>query len=60
MHDTRLDFELPSLPGKTWKVVADTSRPSPEDIAEAGTGPAVTDPKHWVEGRSVVILETDS
>jgi isoamylase len=60
MHDGRLDFELPSIPGRSWKRVADTARPAPEDIAEPGTETLVAEPKYWVEGRSVVILETDS
>jgi glycogen operon protein len=60
MHDGKLDFELPSLEGRTWKRVADTALPAPEDVAEPGTETLVTEPKYWAEGRSVVILETDS
>jgi isoamylase len=60
MHDGELDFELPQLEGRAWRRVADTARPAPEDVAEAGAGAPVTDAKYWVQGRSVVILETDS
>jgi isoamylase len=60
MHDGRLDFELPRLEGRTWKRVADTARPAPDDVSEPGSGEPVTEPRCWVEGRSVVILETDS
>jgi glycogen operon protein len=60
MHDGRLDFELPSLEGRSWKRVADTARPAPEDFSEPGSEPPVTEPTYWAEGRSVVILETDS
>jgi isoamylase len=60
MHDGELDFELPQLEGRTWTRVADTARSSPEDVAEAGAAAPVTDAKYWVQGRSVVILETDS
>jgi isoamylase len=60
MHDGELDFELPQLEGRAWRRVADTALPSPEDISEQGAGAPVTDAKYWVQGRSIVILETDS
>ncbi|MFM8682918.1 MAG: glycogen debranching protein GlgX [Chthoniobacterales bacterium] len=37
MHKEPLPFELPEAPGGTrWHLMADTSRPSPEDIREPG------------------------
>jgi len=40
MHDKPLGFELPSLPDQwQWHLLADTSRPSPDDIHEPGQEP---------------------
>jgi isoamylase len=40
MHTEALSFALPGLPrGWSWHLLADTSRPSPEDIYEAGSEP---------------------
>ena len=40
MHSEPLDFVLPHLPaGWSWHLLADTSRPSPEDIYERGQEP---------------------
>jgi len=40
MHTEQLDFVLPELPsGWSWHLLADTSRPSPEDIYERGREP---------------------
>ena len=49
MHTEALPFTLPALPrGWSWRLLADTGRPSPDDIFEAGSeprldgGPALT------------------
>ncbi len=43
MHTETLDFTLPRLPsGWQWRLLADTSRPSPGDIYEPGTEPSLT------------------
>jgi glycogen operon protein len=40
MHTEPLDFVLPDLPsGWSWHLLADTSRPSPDDIHEPGQEP---------------------
>ena len=42
MHKESLPFVLPEPPkGSHWHVLADTSRPSPQDIHEAGREPAL-------------------
>ena len=45
MHTEPLNFTLPALPaGWQWHLLADTARPSPEDISEPGTEPLVDRP----------------
>jgi glycogen operon protein len=58
MHWESLDFELPAPPdGGTWRVLADTSQPSPDDIHEEGREvPLVHQAQICVGGRSVMIL----
>jgi glycogen operon protein len=51
-----LDFELPSVPGRPWCVAVDTGQPSPHDVADPGSEPAVSGNTHRVEARSVVVL----
>ncbi|MCI4626884.1 MAG: glycogen debranching enzyme GlgX, partial [Candidatus Magnetoovum sp. WYHC-5] len=51
-----LDFEIPKVQGIQWYRVVDTSKSSPDDIAEVGTEVHITGDKYLVEGRSVVIL----
>jgi hypothetical protein len=40
----------------TWQRVVDTGLPSPEDIVEPGTRPALETPSYKVRARSVVVL----
>jgi glycogen operon protein len=58
MHWESLDFELPGPPeGGTWRVLANTALPSPEDICEGGREVPLTDQaKICIGGRSIVIL----
>jgi isoamylase len=51
-----LDFELPVVWGRRWSLAMDTAQPSPRDIADPGSEPAVSGNPHRVEGRSVVVL----
>jgi isoamylase len=51
-----LDFELPVVPGRHWRLAVDTAQPSPRDIAEPGSEPDVLGNTHRVEARSVVVL----
>jgi glycogen operon protein len=56
MHWERLDFELPSVPGRIWLKALDTYQSPPLDIAEFGGEPPVIGNVCQVEGRSVVVL----
>jgi isoamylase len=51
-----LDFELPIVPGRRWRLAVDTAQPSPHDIADPGFEPEVLGNSYKVEGRSVVVL----
>jgi len=51
-----LDFELPAVPGRQWRLAVDTAQSSPRDIADPGSEPALLANIHRVEARSVVIL----
>jgi glycogen operon protein len=52
-------FDLPRPPrGTRWLRLIDTSRPSPDDIADDGGEPAVRGRRLAVEGRSCVVLRT--
>ncbi len=53
-----LDFRLPALPpGRRWRRVLDTARPSPDDIAEPGQEPAVDGETYRADARSSVVLK---
>jgi glycogen operon protein len=54
MYWDALDFEVPIVPGRRWRRLVDTARPSPEDIVE-DVRPLEAD-RVRVEGRSVLIL----
>ena len=51
-----LDFEVPVVPGRSWRLAVDTAQPSPQDIVEPGSEPDVSGNTHRVEGRSVIVL----
>jgi isoamylase len=51
-----LDFELPMVPGRRWRLAVDTAQPSPHDIADPGTEPELLGTSYKVQGRSVVVL----
>ena len=44
----------------TWRRVVDTARPSPEDIVDPGTEPALETADYTVRARSVVVLRRES
>jgi isoamylase len=51
-----LDFELPVVPGRRWRLAVDTARRSPNDITELGSEPDVFGNTIRVEARTVVVL----
>jgi glycogen operon protein len=55
----RIEFRLPSLPGgdmQRWRLLMDTSLPSPLDINELSRAPSIESAKYFVTPRSLVIL----
>ena len=56
MHWDRLAFDIPAVRGRQWAKAIDTFQPSPRDIADPGTEPALGGTTCSVEGRSVVVL----
>jgi glycogen operon protein len=56
MYWDALDFELPPVPGRRWRRLVDTARPSPEDIVEAAHQAPIEGDRVRVESRSVLIL----
>jgi glycogen operon protein len=57
MYWEPLDFAIPSVTGRQWCRIVDTSLPSPDDVAEPGGGVAVSGDRCRVDGRSIVVLE---
>jgi glycogen operon protein len=57
-HPGGRHFELPPLPpGRAWHRAVDTFLPTPDDIAETGAEPSVSErPFYEVGGRAVVVL----
>ena len=56
MYWESLDFEVPSVPGRTWLKAIDTSQPSPLDIPDFGYELPAMGNAYKVQGRSVVVL----
>ena len=56
MHWAALDMDIPTISGRRWTRVVDTSLPSPSDIAEPGTEIACPGQSYRVNGRSIVVL----
>jgi glycogen operon protein len=56
MYWDRLDFDLPTVPGREWAKAIDTFQASPHDIEEPGAEPKVSGKTCSVEARSVVVL----
>ena len=56
MYWDALDFEVPIVPGRRWRRLVDTARPSPEDIVEVVRQAPIDGDRVRVEGRSVLIL----
>jgi isoamylase len=52
------NMEIPPLPGRTWHVVIDTSKPSPDDIGPGGDD--YTRPRYAVESHTVAVLASRS
>jgi glycogen operon protein len=53
-----LDFELPTLGGRTWHRWIDTAQESPNDITPWREAPAISGAVYRVESRSVVVLHS--
>jgi glycogen operon protein len=58
MDDAPHDFAVPDDDDRRWLLFADTSKPSPGDIAEPGQAVPFEGERYTVEGRSIVILES--
>jgi isoamylase len=56
MYWEPLEFELPTVAGRQWHRVVDTSLASPQDVADPGQEPQIDGAKYRVNDRSVVIL----
>jgi isoamylase len=56
MYSQSLDFELPSVPGRTWLKAVDTSQRPPLDISDFGSELPTVGNVYRAPGRSVVVL----
>mgnify|MGYP000679771481 CR=1 FL=1 len=56
MYWEPLSFAVPEVAGRRWFHAIDTSRPSPDDIAEPGKELPLTSDRVTVAGRSIVVL----
>jgi glycogen operon protein len=57
MYWEPLDFELPTVPDRSWRRVLDTALAPPDDIADsAGGGVPLPAASYRAAGRSVVVL----
>ncbi len=53
----RVTFRLQEGAARDWKRIVDTSRPSPEDVADPGGGSRLADLECEIAPRSIVVLE---
>jgi glycogen operon protein len=60
MYWEALDFEVPVVPGRSWRRLVDTARPSPKDIVEDVREMPIEGDRARVEGRSVLVLLSGS
>ena len=57
MHTEPLDFALPILPARWhWHLLADTTKPSPDDIHEPGTEPRLDDQQKLILAAKSCVL----
>ena len=57
MHTEPLDFALPLLPARWhWHLLADTTKPSPDDIHEPGTEPRLDDQQKLILAAKSCVL----
>ncbi|MFQ8430506.1 glycogen debranching protein GlgX [Amaricoccus sp. W119] len=56
MADHTIGFDLPTIPGREWRRILDTSLPSPNDIVSPGHEVRVAGQEYLVNGRSIVLL----
>ena len=59
MFHLELEFELPTLPGRSWCRAVDTSLPGPDDIAAPGAKSKVAANVYRAAGRSVIVLMSE-
>jgi glycogen operon protein len=59
MDDSTHDFAVPVDADRRWHVYADTARAAPDDIAEPGEQKPFEGDRYSVEGRSIVILQSE-
>jgi isoamylase len=56
MYWESLDFELPTVPARTWLKAVDTSQRPPLDISDFGSELPIVGNVYRAQGRSVVVL----
>ncbi|MCA9056369.1 MAG: glycogen-debranching protein, partial [Planctomycetaceae bacterium] len=59
-EQTDRTFEIQERPEQLWELVIDTSRASPEDVADPGAEWPLTEPTYHVHSHSVVVLKSGS
>ena len=52
------EFTIQNFEPGRWRIAVDTAQPSPQDIHEPGTEPAVSSQRFQVRSRSVVVLRS--
>jgi glycogen operon protein len=57
MSDEAIEVELPTLPGRVWRVAVDTARAPPEDLIVPAQQVPLTATRYRLGSRSVVVLE---
>jgi isoamylase len=57
MSDEVIDVELPTLPGRVWRVAVNTAQAPPQDIVEPARQVPLSASRYRLTSRSVVVLE---
>ncbi|MDE2449916.1 MAG: glycogen debranching enzyme, partial [Gammaproteobacteria bacterium] len=57
MSDAVIEVDLPTLPGRAWRVAVDTAQAPPHDIVEPARQVPLTAARYRLSSRSVVVLE---
>ena len=56
MEAADVEFEVPSIAGRSWGLAIDTARPALEDICEQGQEPPISAESYYLAGHSLVVL----